>query len=102
MCKSRIPHGVRGLKFCAMALIYNLNRRIPHGVRGLKFAETLTEPYLLPSHPSRGAWIEIWLYNKGRNKEGRRIPHGVRGLKFDHVLRCCSVVAVASLTGCVD
>ena len=34
-----------------------------------------------PSHPSRGAWIEIpqfVIVNNG----ARRTPHGVRGLKF--------------------
>ena len=33
--------------------------RTPPGVRGLKFATDGTWADIMPSHPTRGAWIEI-------------------------------------------
>ena len=76
-----------------------------------------------PSHPSRGAWIEM----AGRataHRKGRRTPHGVRGLKCLTVGGVTTVAPshpsrgawieipagdrarldsrVAPLTGCVD
>ena len=35
------------------------------------------------SHPSRGAWIEMWYVAQHSADAARRTPHGVRGLKFD-------------------
>ena len=36
--------------------------RTPRGVRGLKFGSDLLVPRPLPSHPARGAWIEIRIW----------------------------------------
>ena len=36
-----------------------LSSRTPHGVRGLKSVERRYYGRVRPSHPSRGAWIEI-------------------------------------------
>ena len=42
--------------------------RTPHGVRGLKFVKNNAYVAVERSHPSRGAWIEI--YMKGKNING--------------------------------
>ena len=57
---SRTPRGVRGLKFHASNSAARLARRTPRGVRGLKStgADWLVASF--PSHPARGAWIEIF------------------------------------------
>ena len=34
------------------------------------------------SHPSRGAWIEIWIRRLKDSWKKSRTPRGVRGLKF--------------------
>ena len=39
-----------------------LRSRSPHGERGLKFVPDGTEDRYAASLPSRGAWIEIWLW----------------------------------------
>ena len=36
---------------------------------------------MIASHPSRGAWIEIFVALHTNSKEDGRTPHGVRGLK---------------------
>ena len=77
--------------------------RTPPGVRGLKFATDGTWADIMPSHPTRGAWIEItfrkaleildeshptrgaWI-EIGKNTywvlmSYSRTPPGVRGLK---------------------
>ena len=57
---SRTPHGVRGLKFPFVELEGLHERgRTPHGVRGLKSTDAGRDTVSCPSHPSRGAWIEI-------------------------------------------
>ena len=54
--------------------------RTPRGVRGLKFTPTVDQnDYIAASHPSRGAWIEIF---RGRLRGDYR--------------------GVAPLAGCVD
>ena len=54
------------------------------------------------SHPSRGAWIEI--YSKATNASGvvGRTPRGVRGLKSEEHKNSPRSKAVAPLAGCVD
>ena len=76
---SRTPRGVRGLKSCLCCFVGTLNRRTPRGVRGLKLLCVLLTNWKLRSHPSRGAWIEIPLW---QNKTVDEI--------------------VAPLAGCVD
>ena len=56
-------------------------RRTPHGVRGLKCRGRGHVGCWRLSHPSRGAWIEIALWQLGPYVRRRRTPHGVRGLK---------------------
>ena len=57
---SRIPHGMRGLKYiCLLHRFYAL-RRIPHGMRGLKLLMVCRCRLRLMSHPAWDAWIEIW------------------------------------------
>ena len=58
-----------------------LECRTPHGVRGLKYLCDLVEDFASMSHPTRGAWIEIFAYILGHISKSRRTPHGVRGLK---------------------
>ena len=38
--------------------------------------------YYEGSHPTRGAWIEIFAFFSASRSSLRRTPHGVRGLKF--------------------
>ena len=56
--------------------------RTPRGVRGLKLQEIQKEGCIQRSHPSRGAWIEIWSTTTSDPIEDSRTPRGVRGLKF--------------------
>ena len=56
---SRTPHGVRGLKLLVLIDYVTGVGRTPHGVRGLKSVGLSAPPRMRPSHPSRGAWIEI-------------------------------------------
>ena len=56
--------------------------RTPRGVRGLKSISPPLPRRSLPSHPSRGAWIEIIRKPIGYVLVGRRTPRGVRGLKL--------------------
>ena len=55
--------------------------RTPRGVRGLKSSCGAIHLVPPPSHPSRGAWIEIQLKTKAGMSYLRRTPRGVRGLK---------------------
>ena len=57
----RTPHGVRGLKWYYQCQEQGGgNRRTPHGVRGLKLQSKMQLAGTGVSHPTRGAWIEIW------------------------------------------
>ena len=75
----RTPHGVRGLKFVAVPEGAEGEGRTPHGVRGLKFVGDAGHVGGVWSHPSRGAWIEM--FDDG-------VP--------------VNLMKVAPLTGCVD
>ena len=55
-------------------------RRTPQGVRGLKCIAHGVGVGYRPSHPARGAWIEIPLRSTSYDTS-RRTPQGVRGLK---------------------
>ena len=55
--------------------------RTPHGVRGLKWCAMLAKRSVAKSHPSRGAWIEIPKTERPEAPSVSRTPHGVRGLK---------------------
>ena len=56
--------------------------RIPYGMRGLKFGCRSCCPSDTPSHPIRDAWIEITRIGRVRPTPARRIPYGMRGLKY--------------------
>ncbi len=58
-CRSRTPRGVRGLKSHRERGNPRRKGRTPRGVRGLKSDRPELLPGGVPSHPSRGAWIEI-------------------------------------------
>ena len=55
--------------------------RIPHGMRGLKFRMSDLPLFPCMSHPAWDAWIEINLYGVISKGYICRIPHGMRGLK---------------------
>ena len=55
-----------------------------------------------PSHPTRGAWIEIFPVIVSSCSSSGRTPHGVRGLKFPGALCHTHKLHVAPHTGCVD
>ena len=55
--------------------------RTPRGVRGLKSFSQSSNVSKLESHPSRGAWIEIFQRSTPDNRASGRTPRGVRGLK---------------------
>ena len=55
-----------------------------HPVRGA-WIEILGKLILIAdylSHPVRGAWIEMFFCSKKAEREARRTPSGVRGLKY--------------------
>ena len=56
---SRIPHGMRGLKYKKADRIWRESRRIPHGMRGLKYRIAAYNSGIAESHPAWDAWIEI-------------------------------------------
>ena len=55
-----------------------------------------------PSHPARGAWIEILHTVNLISAVSSRTPHGVRGLKFVVANLLSGGGIVAPRTGCVD
>ena len=55
----RTSHEVRGLKFLNPKWLLQLIRRTSHEVRGLKSLKPLWGAYIIKSHLTRGAWIEI-------------------------------------------
>ena len=57
--RSRIPHGMRGLKFFAHWHLRIAGCRIPHGMRGLKYGGNCMLDRTIESHPAWDAWIEI-------------------------------------------
>jgi len=73
---------MRGLKFRLVLLSDAYVSRIPCGMRGLKFFGLCKYRQWTESHSLRNAWIEI----RGREGVGRsgrrRIPCGMRGLKY--------------------
>ena len=125
---SRIPNGMRGLKFFVNHLavvrshvaslmgcvdwnirVYVVSdaralRRIPNGMRGLKFSVTwLLAPIRALNVASLMGcvdWNKTWSIK--RLKEMSRIPNGMRGLKSLVSSVTNTRVTVASLMGCVD
>ena len=61
MLSSRTPRGVRGLKYPHTSMTIHRNSRTPRGVRGLKSLLLHGGLVVVVSHPSRGAWIEIFV-----------------------------------------
>ena len=59
----------------------------PHGVGGLKYVDAIGGLNGLPSHPSRGGWIEIIKAASGVCVYCSPTPHGVGGLKCENVAR---------------
>ena len=62
----RAPRGARGLKFLIDEIGVLHSSRAPRGARGLKCELLLMNSVKLLSRPSRGAWIEIKLYEDSR------------------------------------
>ena len=59
----RTPRGVRGLKSkIPLVSRQRPHSRTPRGVRGLKSTDTTRPTEYGESHPSRGAWIEIFYF----------------------------------------
>ena len=78
----RTPHGVRGLKWQEMRIA---SKGVPsHPSRGawIEMSNHASRSASSRSHPSRGAWIEIYRHEI-RRRYTCRTPHGVRGLKFE-------------------
>ena len=76
--------------------------RTPRGVRGLKLPCWQLKGGEIVSHPSRGAWIEIFTGINDVYESFSRTPRGVRGLKLFVLVTHIRVDAVAPLAGCVD
>ena len=71
---SRTSHEVRGLKYFKQIINEKTNSRTSHEVRGLKFSTISMESRSLPSHLTRGAWIEITRQRKSK-EEIQVAPH---------------------------
>ena len=121
---SRTPRGVRGLKSRTVRILWILVCRTPRGVRGLKSGEDGRLSGRRPSHPSRGAWIEIllcaadqvtghashpsrgaWIEIQVRRRRPlRAMSHPSRGawIEIRAASSISSVGQVAPLAGCVD
>ena len=54
------------------------------------------------SHPTMGAWIEIWLIKPKSANLSSRTPRWVRGLKYHKIELNLTNVNVAPHDGCVD
>ena len=76
--------------------------RTPRGVRGLKSSIAYRDDLDAMSHPSRGAWIEIFNLSRAPACAPGRTPRGVRGLKSADILGDGLGGLVAPLAGCVD
>ena len=79
---SRTPHGVRGLK--SFGWLWRSVFVGSHPSRGawIEIFGWGCCRRCLWSHPSRGAWIEIFLEVISWHYMASRTPHGVRGLKY--------------------
>ena len=77
----RTPHGVRGLKL--LGAFGGLRPGPSHPARGawIEIPCAYLRIRYLESHPARGAWIEITWSLPNPNRFICRTPHGVRGLK---------------------
>ena len=75
--------------------------RTPHGVRGLKSLMSLQGLSASPSHPSRGAWIEMI---QQISETMGITSHPSRGawIEMTWMPEAAKVGIVAPLTGCVD
>ena len=60
-----------------------LSRRTSHEVRGLKYTLDIHRTDAVPSHLTRGAWIEIRKSDPDYEKCPGRTSHEVRGLKYN-------------------
>ena len=76
--------------------------RTPRGVRGLKYGIQKLLVAHGPSHPSRGAWIEMENIHITATIRFGRTPRGVRGLKSWSTMGATAITTVAPLAGCVD
>ena len=85
-CDSRIPCGMRGLKSDhVLQTCGALFRRIPCGMRGLKFEKDVSRNGQTASHSLRNAWIEIFIPALVAWVLLCRIPCGMRGLKLPEI-----------------
>ena len=78
-------------------------RPTPHGVGGLKCVINHCMVVFVPSHPSRGGWIEMDDVRYGLLLHlCRPTPHGVGGLKWEYISIVKVGEVVPPLTGWVD
>ena len=62
--------------------VYIVASRIPYGMRGLKYTTYGMAMRNKKSHPIRDAWIEILQQWISQTQGKCRIPYGMRGLKW--------------------
>ena len=72
------------MKYFKQIINEKTNSRTSHEVRGLKFSTISMESRSLPSHLTRGAWIEIYLRCVIAPMIKCRTSHEVRGLKWEN------------------
>ena len=60
----RTPRWVRGLKYHDRPVVHLCRGRTPRWVRGLKFMFFDANMHRFWSHPTMGAWIEIYVSNR--------------------------------------
>ena len=98
----RSLHGERGLKSkFFIPLLKPFSRRSLHGERGLKFLGPNDSMQAYWSLPSRGAWIEILIYNQC-GQPARSLPSRGAWIEINRINSFLFVRCVAPFTGSVD
>ena len=91
----RTPRGVRGLKSRSGGGGRFVPCRTPRGVRGLKYGRPRQYHLWAKSHPSRGAWIEMYM---SRNSGWISWSHPSRGAWIEIVFWGALAVGSVSRT----
>ena len=92
---------MRGLKCVPLCPAAEWRSRIPYGMRGLKYPQITYIAEVMTSHPIRDAWIEI---DRGDHRHSGDKSHPIRDAWIEIAAwnALPEGARVASHTGCVD